>query len=130
MDWEAGAGSWHQEHRRATLDEIVAVPDTELTQVRRHSIEDLTHAKPTDPAAETERAVCPEYGDRMIRRGRRRQEVLVPWQAEPVRLERTYQTSLTCGCRRRGRLCDPYVDIPDGYERWLDGRWRLSTSSP
>lgn len=110
MDWGAGAsqrgelagaieqalGGWRRAHPRATLDEIVAAVDAALVGVRRRYVEDLAHATPAE-AAGTAPAVCPACGGGMVRRGRRRREVLVPGQRAPVRLERAYQVCPTCG---------------------------------
>lgn len=88
MHWQAGASAGDARRDCGAVD-------AEFVRVRRQYVEDLAHATPM--AAATERAACPGCGDPMVRRGRRRREVLVPGQEAPVRLERAYQVCPTCG---------------------------------
>lgn len=88
--------AWRREHPRATLDEIVAAVDAELGRLRVRYLEDLATAGEAEAAAEGERT-CAQCGGRLQQRGRHTRDVLVPKQAQALRLERPYLVCSSCG---------------------------------
>lgn len=87
-------GSWQREHPVATLDEIVSAVDAVLLPLRQRWIDEVVSAQDVAAAA---RARCPECGGALRPRGRKQRAVLVPGQAEAVRLDRTELRCSSCG---------------------------------
>ena len=85
---------WRQAHPRATLDEIVESVEGELGRLRSRFVEDLV-AEGGEAEAEAW-PVCGHCGGKLERRGKQVREVLIPRQATPLRLRRTYGVCPTC----------------------------------
>lgn len=89
-----GLRAWRREQPRATLDEIVERVEGELGRLRGRFVEDLT-AEGGEAEAEVW-PVCAHCGGKLEHRGQHVREVLIPRQATPVRLRRTYGVCPTC----------------------------------
>lgn len=90
-----GLRAWRQGHPRATLDEIAESVEGELGRLRGRFVEDLAAEGETAEAAVW--PVCPHCGGKLEHRGQRVREVLIPRQATPLRLQRTYGVCSACG---------------------------------
>ena len=92
-------------HPGATLDEIAENVEGELGRLRGRFVEDLATEGETAEAAVW--PVCAQYGGTLERRGRRVREVLIPRQATPLRLRRTYGVCRVPRGRCRSGLFPP-----------------------
>ena len=92
--------AWRQAHPRATLAELEQVVQQAVSRLQARYLTDLVHASGlTDLTAVPleERPRCPACGGLLRARGQRERSVLVPRQAEPLRLERSYGVCSACG---------------------------------
>ena len=90
-----GLRAWRQAHRRATLDEITEQVEGELGRLRGRFVEDL--AAEGGEAEAGVWPVCAHCGGKLERRGQRVREVLIPRQATPLRVRRSYGVCSSCG---------------------------------
>jgi tRNA(Ile2) C34 agmatinyltransferase TiaS len=91
---EAALAAWHTAHPDASLAEIEAAVEQELSRLRTH----LLHERVTTLAEATERARpgCPQCGTPLQRRGRRAR-TLTGRGGAPLRVERQYYECPACG---------------------------------
>lgn len=93
-----GAGSWRQEHPRATFREIEEEVETRLGQVRQGLVESLAHESVSSDLTNGgagERPRC-ECAGTLEARGQQTREVIT-LRGDRVRLERSYAVCGTCG---------------------------------
>lgn len=100
-DWEAmyervsaELTVWRKAHPRATFTEIEAEIDRRMNRLRAQMLADLTGE---DGQAEEEELYCPECGERMQRRGKKKRRLQVQG-GEEIELERHYAI-----CPSRGK---------------------------
>ena len=91
---EAALGRWHAEHPEATLAEMEAAVEEQLTRLRTHLLQARVAAG--SAAAEAERPACPHCGTPLQRRGRRRR-TLTGRGGGALHLERPYYECPACG---------------------------------
>ena len=91
---EAALGSWHAAHPDATLAEMEAAVEEQLTRLRTHLLQARVAAE--SAAAEAERPRCPRCGTPLQRRGRRRR-TLTGRGGGTLHLERSYYECPACG---------------------------------
>ena len=94
-----GLREWRAVHPHATLAEIEAELDRQLTRLRAQMLTDLalaSRAAQVGQVGREERAPCPECGGRMVSEGERARTVRTIGN-EPVRLERDYASCTACG---------------------------------
>jgi len=94
-DVAKGLRAWRRGHPRATLDEIAESVEGELGRLRGRFVEDL--AAEGETAAAAVWPVCRQCGGKLEHRGKKVREVLIPRQATPLRLRRTYGVCSACG---------------------------------
>lgn len=87
--------AWRRAHPRATLTEIELAVEAAVGRLQGRLVEDLANGVGAELAEE--RPTCAECGRPMVRRGRRKREVLLARRAEPLRLEREYWGCSSCG---------------------------------
>jgi YgiT-type zinc finger domain-containing protein len=92
---EAVLGNWHAAHPDATLAEMEAAVEEQLTRLRTHLLQARLTAG-TAEAAETERPRCPQCGTPLQRRGRRRR-TLTGRGGGALHLDRPYYECPACG---------------------------------
>ena len=96
----AELATWRAAHPRATLAEIEAAVGEATRRLHARYLQDVVAASPSADLAATpaaERPHCPVCGGRLVGRGRHGRAVLVPGQAEPVHIERSYGVCAACG---------------------------------
>ena len=92
--------AWRTAHPRATLADIEAAVGAALRRLQARYLHDLATASPCADLAATppaERPPCPACGGRLVARGRHDRAVLVPGQAQPLHLARSYAVCAACG---------------------------------
>jgi YgiT-type zinc finger domain-containing protein len=99
-DWEdryqaasAELSAWHRAHPHATLSEIEAEMDKKLNRLRAQMLADLAGEAVLKEAEEMR---CPECGERMHRRGKKKRRLQVQG-GEEIELERDYAVCPNCG---------------------------------
>jgi len=98
-DWEvryqeasAELSAWHRAHPYATLSEIEAEMDQRLNRLRAEILAELAG----EAVLEEEEMACPECGERMHRRGKKKRRLQVQG-GEEIELERDYAICPSCG---------------------------------
>jgi YgiT-type zinc finger domain-containing protein len=91
---EAALGDWHAAHPDATLAEMEAAVEEQLTRLRTHLLQARLAAGAA--AAGAERPACPQCGTPLQRRGRRRR-TLTGRGGGALHLERPYYECPACG---------------------------------
>jgi uncharacterized protein with PIN domain len=86
---------WRIEHLRATLSEMEKVLDERLAVLRVRLLEDMALASEAKELGGEERAVCPQCGVALERRGQQ-ERVLTSQHNQLVRLERMYGVCPQC----------------------------------
>lgn len=99
-DWEAmyqrAAAEltvWRKAHPRATFTEIEAEIDRHMNRLRAQMLADVAGE---EVQAEAEVLFCPECGERMQRRGKKKRRLQVQG-GEEIELERHYAICPSCG---------------------------------
>lgn len=88
---------WRQAHPKATMAEIEAAVDEQMTQLRARLIEEAVEVKESPKASQGERPrQCPHCGERMQGRGKH-QRHLQTQGGQRVTLTREYFTCPSCG---------------------------------
>ena len=85
---------WDRSHRRATLSEIEAAIDSELTQLRREIIEEMVQEREAEREGVAE--ACPNCGQVMAGNGKKKRK-LKSKGGEEIRLEREQLRCTGCG---------------------------------
>jgi len=91
---------WRATHPTATLAELEGAVRDALSQVQARYLRDLVHvsaAADLGAAAPEVRPGCPACGGRLEPRGQATRQVLVPRQAAPLELRRSYGVCSACG---------------------------------
>ena len=98
-DWDAmyqqasaELSAWRRAHPYATLSEIDAEMDKKLNHLRAQMLADLAG----EAVLEEEEMACPECGERMHRRGKKKKRLQVQG-GEEIELERHYAVCPNCG---------------------------------
>ena len=97
--------AWRTAHPRAMLADIEAAVGAATRRLQARYLADLVAASPAADLAAAppeERPRCPACGGRLVARGRHDRAVLVPGQAEPLHLARSYAV---CAAPLRGHGC-------------------------
>jgi uncharacterized protein with PIN domain len=99
-DWEAmyqrasaELAVWRRAHPQATFTEIEAEIDKRMNRLRAQMLADLAGR---EAQTEGEALHCPECGERLQRRGKKKRRLLVQG-GEEIELERQYATCPNCG---------------------------------
>lgn len=90
---------WRASHPRATLAQLQGQVQQTVSRLHERYLTDLVHASPLADLAQAPpeaRPTCPTCGEPLYADGQQERQILVPGQAPPLRLQRSYAVCPAC----------------------------------